>query len=58
MQEYYPQDSFDTLRDEHQNNKPSVEIKFSEHIYSSEHCDILLEGTMDRLAVHRTSKLI
>lgn len=68
----WSKDSFDILRDTNcteekdgdktytydEKGKPLVEMKFAIPYYDSEVCTILLSGTMDKLSLHRTSKLL
>lgn len=63
----FQNDSFDTLKDINdlgENNtqfpkgRPLVEKRFALDLYESDICKILLCGTMDKIVVHRTSKIL
>ena len=69
--EFYMQDNFITLRDINQPawtvgdievvsslGKPLVEVKFEIPFYSSDKIDVIITGTIDRIAQHKTSKLL
>lgn len=59
---YYVNDSFDTLRDNpteaFPKGEPIVEKKFVIDFYNSDTLKVIVTGTLDKLAVHRTSKLL
>lgn len=53
---YHEQDSFSILKDN--DGTPLVEMKFRIPFYEDEWCIIYLTGTIDKVCVHRTSKML
>lgn len=53
---YHEQDAFNILKDN--DGTPLVEMRFRIPFYEDDYCEIFLTGTIDKVCIHRTSKIL